>query len=264
MKKLYSPLIFVSSFLFAGCSADPETPEEILEASIRALEDINSFQAKILIDQDIIYIDDNSSKQITEINADSVNDPEGIHATMVTNLIDLAPETVLEMYTDGETTYSTSKRWEEWYINQDGGTQPSLDSYKELLDLSERMEWLLSYAGEMDVKEKEDSLILSFTGSGEEFVPFTELMLDFSQPYFNLAEYLNDVSVNEIVYSISFDQNTLLPVDSTINLDIEMINGFDERDMLSDQTIEETYTKMDEIDPIKIPQEIIDNAKEAF
>lgn len=265
MKKLLTALltILTISLMLMSCSTKPKSPEEVLNASIKALEETKSFRLEMTIDQALIYGPNGEpQKQTAEIVTDYVKKPEGLH--LKTNMNVAGPQVDAEMYYAEGEVYTTSSRWEHWYKGKEDGYQPSLDTTKRMVNLSDRLKWLKVHSKEMKMKEEEDHLALSFTGEGEEFESFTNYSLDLSKPALYDSKYLKDVKTNELTYTIFLEKESFLPTETTINLDIEMLNELDGNEMKTTQTIKENYTKMNKIETITIPSEVKDTAKDKF
>ncbi len=265
MKKLFLTSLAISTLTLglSACSPKPDTPEEIFDASIKAMEETNSFQIDMNIDQDLIYGPPRGEpdKQTAKIVTDYVKEPEGLHLNTHMNVAGAKVDA--EMYLAESEVYTTSSRWDHWYKGKEDGYQPSLDTVRKVVDLTERLGWFKTHSKEMEVKD-DDQWVLTFSGEGEKFNRFTEFILDLSKPALYHSKYLEDIKTNELTYTIYIDRESFLPVESEINIDIEMMNELDGNEMATTQTIKETYTKMDEIEAITIPSEVKDMAKDKF
>ncbi|OIU71729.1 DUF6612 family protein [Rossellomorea aquimaris] len=266
MKKLFLTSLAISTLTLglSACSPKPETPEEILDASIKAMKETNSFRIDMNIDQDLTYGPPSGEpdKQTAEIVTDYVKEPEGLHLNTHMNVA--GPKVDAEMYFAEGEVYTTSSRWDHWYKGKENGYQPSLDTVRRMVDLDKRLEWLKTHSEEMEVKEEDDQWVLTFSGEGEKFNRFTEFILDLSKPALYQSLYLEDIKTNDLNYKIYIDRKSFLPAESEINIDIEMMNELDGNEMAAIQTIKETYTKMDEIEAVTIPSEVKDTAKDKF
>ncbi|KSU64489.1 hypothetical protein AS034_01215 [[Bacillus] enclensis] len=266
MKKLFLTSLAISTLTLglSACSPKPDTPEEILDASIKAMEETNSFQIDMNIDQDLIYGPPRGEldKQTAKIVTDYVKEPEGLHLNTQMNVAGAKVDA--EMYLAESEVYTTSSRWDHWYKGKEDGYQPSLDTVRKMVDLDKRLEWLKTHSEEMEVKEEEEQWVLTFTGEGDKFNRFTEFILDLSKPALYHSKYLEDIKTNDLTYSIYINRESFLPAKSDINMDIEMMNELDGNEMATTQTIKETYTKIDEIEAITIPSEVKDTAKDKF
>ncbi|XXM72414.1 DUF6612 family protein [Lysinibacillus sphaericus] len=266
MKKLLFTSLAICTLTLglSACSPKPETPEDILNASIKAMEGTNSFRVNMNIDQDLTYgpPTGDPDKQTAEVVTDYVKEPEGLHLN--THLNVSGAEVEAEMYAAGDAVYATSSRWDHWYKGKEDGYQPSLDTVRKMVDLTERMEWLKTHSKQIEVEEEENQLVLELTGKGEEFLSFTKFILDLSQPALYQSEHLEDIKTNDLTYRIYIDRESFLPAKSEISLNIEMMNELDGNEMATIQTIKEIYTKIDEIEAITIPSEVKDTAKDKF
>ncbi len=244
----------------AACDNKPNTPEEVLESSIQAMEQTNSYRTEVKIEQDIDLFSP-GSKQTNELTMDYVKDPLGLHITQNTKIDNVNKVGAQLYFADGDVyTIDSNYEKENWWKGKDTGYHPSLDEAKEYMDLSKRLEDFQRHSEKLKLEEKEEHYILTLTGEGDSFHELSVYFLDISMPAFIDTDWGENLQNNGFTYTIYIDKESFHFTKSLIRANLEMdLTDMEDR-LETETTIEEKISKYDELERIVIPDEVIENA----
>ncbi|MCM3489991.1 copper amine oxidase N-terminal domain-containing protein [Alkalihalophilus marmarensis] len=231
--------------------------EEFLKATLEA--DLNSYSADMELWQ-IMNVDGEEMTMEMDMKMDVVMDPIGFYQYMAMTMEELSGESIVsEAYLTEEGYYVSEMG--QWIKYDDDMVEEILQLSQMQMDPMYQYELLLDYAENVSVIENKDTYMMSFsiTGSG-----FNELLnellggMDFGIPEEEL-EMIGLLFENfDISISSVFDKETLFPLSQQMTSELAVtIEG---ETMQLTQKVDGTYSNFNEIEKIKIPQEVIDSA----
>jgi hypothetical protein len=258
MKKIltYCACITVVLGLTACADDKPDTPEEVLEASIQAMETIHSYRSNMEINQDAVY--SSPFKQKADIMMDYVKEPEGMYLRGKTQVDQVKVEGQL-YFVDGD-VYQKDTIIDYWVKGKETGFHPSLDDAIEQLNLVERLEWLQTHKGDLEMEVKEGEYVLTLKGSGDTYQEWSKQIVDISMPAFYKSTFGKNLVNNGFTYTVHIAKDDFLLSKAITQANLQLTVDEDEKILKTKTTIEEDISKVDEIDPIVVPDKVFDSA----
>lgn len=249
---------------------DPEVVN-IFEKAIEAAKEINNAEVKL------------ESEQLVEIPSQSMSlnmdmdfelrmsmDPYAIHQKGVVkgaDPMDEDAEVEVEVYITDDAFYIYDTEFEQWLkTNEMEFVGTAVDAIEQS-DTVQQLERIEQYAEEFEIEETDSEYIFTFIADGEKFhdlyqdILRKELLQD---PSFQITEdesdILKNMDINQLDYEVVVDKETLYTTAINMNMDISFeIEG---EELFQTQRMKATYSNINDIEPIEVPQDVIDSAVE--
>ncbi|NYF25890.1 DUF6612 family protein [Sporosarcina sp. JAI121] len=239
------------------------TAQEVYEKAMAVSNEQKSMHAKMEIDQ-LIKMPSQEFEMDSKIKMemDMVMEPLSMYQKMN---IDMGEQgkTIMEMYMTDAGFFMSNPESEDWIkFPEDmyeemvgqmaGGADPTLDMnmFKEFID-------------DFKFEQTDDEYILTLSASGDKFTELfkkvaTENMpagleMDDAQ-----AEVLENMEVESLDYEIFIDKKSFYT--TAFNMKMGMTMKIEGEEMHINQKVHADISKINEIDNIEVPQEILDNA----
>lgn len=264
MKKLLGlgSAIFLAAGLTAcGTTTSGKDVEDIINSSIAASEDLESFHVKMEMEQDIIPAAEDAEKvtQESTIEMDYVTEPLGLYQTTEMTMMGMPIEA--ETYFTEEGMYTKDSMSNQWQAAPKEMSDSIVQMSKDQADATEQLKQMKEYIKDVKVDEKDDRYVISFSASGEEYQNLVEEQVEATMPEGLMPkEMLEGLKVNKLDYTYEIDKKTYHPLNFTVNMDFDMeIEG---EKVQSVQKMTGSYSKFNEIEDITIPAEVKENAVE--
>lgn len=253
-------------------SGSNESILDIYEQAVAAAEDIKSAEIDVIMDQLIDY----EGEQM-EISANftiqMITDPLIMHQTGTTSMPFAADDEDdgamdIEMYMTEDDLYIFEGFTESW-IHMPTSGMGDMAEVDDQQDPYEQLKMFEEYIDQFSIEVTNDAYVLYFDVDADSFDDFVKEMLEdttsgdldalFDGADFNPYEH-SDIEFLE--YKMTIDKSTLqireydMKMDMTITAEGETIG--------ISQDVRSIYSKINEIDSIEIPQEVIDGAGDLF
>lgn len=259
-----------------GTDAKPEdTPEEVVqeeELTVQEIfekaqansEEMKSMHATMDIDQNIkVPSEELDMDSKIKLEMDMIIEPLAMHQVMD---MDMGAEgsAKIEIYMTEEGFFMKDPESEQWmklpeeYYDEltesmAAGADPNLD-----LDSFE------DFVEDFTVEEKDDMYILKLKASGEKFNALIQEELQDAGVMEGMDEetaaVLDTMEIHQFEYELFIDKETFNMNAFNMIMDMEM--GEEEETVRIFQDMKADISKINEIDEIKVPQEVLDNAVE--
>lgn len=230
--------------------------EEVFEKSIAAQEEVEDFHMKADMTQSI-----GSGEEEMDINsvidADMVMDPIAFHQ-------------MIDMTANGETMQMESYFTEEGFFMKQGEqwmkfpaemTDSLLSLQENQADPAEQMEMLKEYVDEFTLSEEDDTYVMTLKASGEKFQGLMEKAAeDMGSQNQMMEDAMDQMKVNNVEYTYAIDKESYLPVQMDMKMDSEM--SMEGETISTIMEMSSTYDQYNEIEEVKVPEEVISQAKE--
>ena len=250
------------SLVATACSNKPKAPEDVINASIKAIKEINSFRSVIEVHQDTTYGEPDAeklpSKDSSTITMNYIKEPEALHQSTHISFNDGYQNLKGELYLFDGDVYATDVL-SRWTKGTDAGIRPSLEATRKHLSMIYELKWLQSHSDKIHLEEKNDQYVLTVSGSGNTFKSIAEYLLDITLPASYSSKFVDDLHINSLTYSVFIDKQSHRPVNTTFTTDLEMKVDEGHNSIETTQTIQETYSNFNEVDPIVLPKEVREN-----
>ncbi|PIC99712.1 DUF6612 family protein [Sporosarcina sp. P29] len=235
------------------------TAGEVMEKASAAAETQQSMHSDMDIMQ-TLEMGDEKKEMNSTIEMDMILEPLAIRQTM--NMQANGEEIAIEQYMTQEGFFMKNPESGSWiklpnemYKEVTGQTAGMTESPVDFTMYEE-------YAEDFTFEETDDEYVLTLIGSGEKFSELMKEMLDQNMPAEADEAKLDnvDMKVEKIDLQFTIDKKTFF----TKDFDMDMIMAMEEQgqQVKVTQNIKGTMTKINEIDEIKVPKEILDSAKE--
>lgn len=235
------------------------TAGEVMEKASAAAETQQSMHSDMDIMQ-TLEMGDEKKEMNSTIEMDMILEPLAIRQTM--NMQANGEEIAIEQYMTQEGFFMKNPESGSWiklpnemYKEVTGQTAGMTESPVDFTMYEE-------YTEDFTFEETDDEYVLTLIGSGEKFSELMKEMLDQNMPAEADEAKLDnvDMKVEKIDLQFTIDKKTFF----TKDFDMDMIMAMEEQgqQVKVTQNIKGTMTKINEIDEIKVPKEILDSAKE--
>lgn len=236
------------------------TLEEVFNKAQEASEDVKNMHADMDIAQHIIAGEENMESTI-KMKMDAVIDPFAMYQ-------------VMEMEIAGEGSMKT-----EMYLTDSGffmkdpesGTWLKLpeDMYDEIATTTDATEGatvdfasLKEYLDDFTFEQNDDEYILKLKASGEKFNKLIQDELESAGLLEQMGDEaaLEEMKINEVEYEIFIDKETFDTTAFNLVMDMEM--SAEGETVQIKQDVKSKISKINEIDEITVPAEVLDEAVE--
>lgn len=239
------------------------TAQEVYEKVMAVSEEQKSMHAKMDIDQ-LIKVPSQEFEMNSKINMDMdmVMEPLSMYQKMK---MDMGEQGKMDMeiyMTDagffmkdpesGDWIKLPNEMYEEMSGQLSGGADPTLD-----------MNMFKEFTDDFKFEQTDDAYILTLSAAGDKFSKLfkkvaTENMPAGMEMNEEQAEVMENMEVKSLEYEIFIDKKTFYT--NAFNMKMDMKMEVEGEEMHIDQKVKADISKINEIDTIKIPQEILDNA----
>lgn len=250
-----------------GDSAQSDlTLEEVFEKSLKASEEMKSFHAKMDIKQEVEH---EGSPLNVDVNMDMdvIVDPMALYQKTTTKM-EADGESIAEGTLNTE-TYLTDEGFFMYLENEDTWAKFPSELSDQLMQIpnsqsnpAEQLEQLKTFVEDFSFEQNDKEFILKLTASGEKFEAFLKETALNALPEQMKAneEIINSMKINNVEYEIFIDKENFYTTGLNMIMDSQM--KVEEYEIKLHQEMTGTYSNINGIDQIKVPQEAIDNAEE--
>ncbi|MFC4402945.1 DUF6612 family protein [Gracilibacillus xinjiangensis] len=275
--RMFVPLSFVGENAGADVAWDHESKtvtitaeEDEIDAATKAfleklLEvELNSFSADMKLDQTMTMMGEEISMNM-DIQMDAVLDPFGMYQAMSMSMEQLGETIKTESYMTEQGYYEYDSFSDQWVKYEDELAEEFANLGDFQLDPTAQFELMKRFYDKVEVVENDDTYELHISVSGDGFEDLLNEIL--SLPELGLGENTEDleemfgeldITINQMDIVSVLDKETLYPVSDKMNTD--MVISVEGEEIKIVQSMENTYSNVNEIEKITIPQEVIDNA----
>lgn len=246
------------------------TLKQVFDKSLAQSESIKSLNAYVEMTQFIEVPSQNVEMNTeTKMTMDMFVDPLSIYQKGTTSTTvpgqdaSAQPQEVeIESYTTEEGFFMNHSMSEQW-------VKLPADMYEQMMamsqnqaDPSQQLKDLEVFMDDFTFEQTKDMYVLNLSASGDKFNEFIQKQLTETMPEMQLdqEEMLKDMNIEKVDYEIFIDKETFNT--AAFNMVLEMTISVEGEEMKMSQDLKSTFTKYNEIEPIIIPQEVIDNAQE--
>ena len=239
------------------------TVQEVYKKVMAVSEEQKSMHAKMDINQHIkVPSQEFEMNSTIKMDMDMVMEPLSIYQKMDVDMGEQGKMDVEVYMTDagffmndpesGEWLKLPNEMYEVMIGQMGGGANPTLD-----------MNMFKEFADDFKFEQTEDAYILKLSASGDKFSELfkkvaTENMPAGVEMNEEQAEVMKNMEVKLLEYEIFIDKKTFYT--NAFNMRMDMTMKVEGEEMHIDQKVNADISKINEIDKIEVPQEILDNA----
>ncbi|MEY8752144.1 DUF6612 family protein [Alkalicoccobacillus gibsonii] len=239
-----------------------EDAKSILEQSINAMTDVESFSMDMTMDQTMEMEGEEPLEMSTKLKMDAIQDPLSFYQ-VIESPDPLSGElTEVEQYfVDGEIyTYDPSQ---DMWIKMSGDLIGMNDIEDLEMSPDEQLETLMNFADDITVEDEGDRYALTIDGSGDELKEIAKELANAEADatmQADMDQIFEGMNITKLDYVLYINKETYYQEEMSMNLDMEMDAEGDT--VTISQVSSGTFGKFNEIDEITVPSEAIDNAVE--
>lgn len=239
---------------------DGLTATEIIEKALAASADQNSMHLTMDINHNTSVPEhDFTSDTKMNIESDLIVKPFALHQVTKTNIAD--EEMDLEWYATDDAFYLYNTTEELWLDMPEEDKDEIIGDFSEEIDQFLFLELFEEFSNEFTVDETDDAYTVKLESSGDKFdAIITELIVDELLAEFEEDEEVDikNLNVKNITLEFSIAKETFYTNGFDLNLDTSL--ELDGVEMIFTQKTTAAVSKINEIEEIEIPQEVIESA----
>lgn len=242
---------------------EEQAAKEIYEKAIQAAESLESSSSTLMIEQNMSSPNgEEDLHSVTEGEVELTTDPLTMYEKlMIDGEADGEDvETIVEMYITEDAFYFYDETLDEW-IKTDTSVMGDINDMAIQGDPSEQLKQIEQFMSGTEVEENDDEYILTVEADGDAMMDMVEEMLGGIMPPELMQEMaaegidiFEQMTINHMTYNLTFDKETFdllhFELDSDMDLEVDGETGN------ISQMMEVTYSDINELDPVEVPEEI--------
>lgn len=237
------------------------TAQELIEKVASEGANLKSFHMQSSINQDMkITAGENTQDQKLNmtIDMDYVGEPLGVYSEIVTEMPGVAEKTTMKQYITEKAAYMENAG--TWMKLPDATITELVEQMKAQGNPEEQLKQLSSILDEVNVSEKDGQYFMEAKISGDNVKALAEKFLSQSGAADEqLSAMLQQMNLKSMEISYLIDKKTYFPLSSTVKMQMDM--SMDGQSLDMSMAMNATFSKLNEVEAISIPQEVIDSAQ---
>lgn len=242
--------------------AATDDARSILEQSINAMTDVESFNMDMTMNQTMEMEGEEPLEISTNLKMDAIQDPLSFYQ-VIESPDPMSGEIaeVEQYFVDGEIyTYDPSQ---DMWIKMSGDLMGMNDIEDLEMSPEEQLETLMGFADDITVEDEGDRYALTINGSGDELKEIAQGLANAETDatmQAQMDQLFESMNITKLDYVLYINKETYYQEEMNMNLDMEMDAEGDT--ITISQVSTGTFGKFNEIDEISVPSEALDNAVE--
>lgn len=239
---------------------EPElTIEDVLQKSADASERLESY----VMDLDLL-VDLEIEEEIMTVKSDALmeitKEPLTFYQEMSLDFGFGEEPVGTKAYYNEQGVFAHETTSNQWAKFPEAMSQDLLEAVGQQLKPHEDIKNLQQYTDDFNFEEDEQNYILTLPARGEKFKDLNQEIAsnNVSEELVAADNLFESLDIHSIEYEILVDKETFYP--NAINMILDMSISNEDQSVSALQTVNVTYTDFDEVQPITIPQEVIDQA----
>ncbi|MFX3674976.1 MAG: DUF6612 family protein [Paenisporosarcina sp.] len=246
------------------------TLKEVFAKSLEQAEKVKSLRASIDMSQVVdIPAQEISMETSSKMDMDMEIEPLGLYQKGTTSMKMLGDETTeqpeavqIESYLTNQGFFMYDSMSKQWMKLPSDMYDQILSMSQNQADPSQQLKDLESFLEDFTFEQNDSSYILKLVASGDKFNTLIQKQMSETMPDMMIEEeeLLKDMNVEKVNFEIFIDKKTFNT--TALNMVMDMTMAVEGENMKVSQDIKSIYTKFNDVDSIKVPQDVVDNAKE--
>ncbi|MGB2992970.1 MAG: DUF6612 family protein [Paenisporosarcina sp.] len=245
------------------------TLKQVFDKSLAQSESIKSLNADIEMSQ-VIEVPSQNVEMDTEtkMTMDMFVNPLSIYQKGTTSTTvpgqdtsEQPQEVEIESYMTEEGFFMNHSMSQQWVKLPADMYEQMMSMSQKQADPSQQLKDLEMFRDDFSFEQSDDMYVLKLSASGDKFNELIQKQLTETMPAMELEQenMLKDMNIEKVDYEIFINKKTFNT--SAFNMNLEMTVTVEGEEMKMSQNMKSTFDKFNEIEPIKVPQEVLDNAK---
>lgn len=269
MKKVTVGFVVLFMMILAACGGS-ESAKEVYENALAAGEEMESAELDMTIHQTM------SSEEMPEglvmdmdMQSEMTLDPIAMYqAGTISFEMDGMPfDTEMEMYVTDSDFYMYESMSDTWLHSGEEMMPTELMNMEQ--NPTDQLEILESFIEDVEFEEEEDFYVFRYSGDGEELLELSQELIKenlgedtFAEMGIEVDEILDQMTIHSIFYEILIEKDTYNTESIAMDMDVSIEEAGETLEMK--QEMNATYTGINTIDSIEVPQEVIDSAESVY
>ncbi|CAM3222552.1 DUF6612 domain-containing protein [Filibacter tadaridae] len=237
------------------------TAQEVYEKVIAASEEQKSMHAKMDIDQAIeVPSEDFNMTSTIKMDMDMIVDPLAMYQKMS---MDMGEQGTMdtEIYMTEEGFFMHDPENDQWLKMPAGMSEDMMAQMGNGADPTLDMKMFKDFVEDFEFEQTDDEYILTLVASGEKFTSLIQKTVADNMPAGmemgeEETEMMKNMKVEKLNYKIFIDKKTFYT--NAFDMDMDMTMTIEGNEMHIVQKMNAVISKINEIDTIKVPQEVLD------
>ncbi|KAB2339009.1 hypothetical protein F7731_05030 [Cytobacillus depressus] len=238
------------------------TLEEVLEKSTEASNGLKSFSVKMDVEQDMSSDQEELNMNTQSIiEMDVVTDPMAFYQKMTMSLADTGENFQTESYFSEDGMFFYEPSGQQWMKFPQEMTDAFLQMAGQQSNPGDELKKLQKFVEDFTFEQDAKNYILKLKASGDKFNDFIkETAAEALPPEMAMEGLMDDMKINAVEYEFLIDKESFYPVALDVLMEMEMT--IEDQTIVMKQKMNGQYSKLNEIEAITVPQEVIDSAVE--
>lgn len=238
------------------------TVEEILGESIKAMADVNGFTTEMDMTQEMTLPgEEDSLTTQSKITMELTQDPLAMHQVMEMDVPEMG-KMATEMYMADNNVYFKDEVEDAWFTYPEDLTQELVDLQDMQMKPEEQLEILKKNSEHLSYEEKDGQYVVTVEGSAASLQEFAqELNSSLSDELTSeLDDMMSMADITELDFTLYIDKETFYQTKMDMYMVLELtVEG---ETLNIESTTHATFDNFDEVEEIKVPEEVVENAQE--
>ncbi len=239
-----------------------QSAEEVLQESLKAMADVNSFSTVMKSTQKTDGPDGLSFATDSTIEMEMMQEPLTMHQKVVMDIPELG-ETETEIYLVDNKMYFKDEMEDKWFTYPDEFMEEFMDLEEMKLEPEEQLKLLQSYTEHLTLKDEGTHYAITVDGDAEALQELSkELFASMGEQLGGeeLDEMMNMAKFKEFSFTLFIDKESYVQTGLDMNMVFEL-SAEGESVQIESKT-EATFDQFNEITEIVIPPSVIEGAEE--
>lgn len=244
----------------AGLGEDTLDAEELYEKITVANAELESFSTKMDMEQSM-NIDGENMDFDSKLDMDVVQNPFSLKQIMTMELPEVGEQSI-EAYLTEDGFYMFEPEQEQWMKLPSELSEQIIQQSESQADLQSQLAQFDGLQDGLSVDETDDHYVLKFKSTDDSFDQvFQEAIENNMPPELGIdTSMFEDITFNDVQYELFVHKDNYYMSELNMIMDYDMeIEG---EKLNTKQNIKSTYDNYNEIDEIKVPEEVLENAVE--
>ena len=246
------------------------TLKQVFDKSLAQSESIKSLNAEVKMSQSIEVPSQNvEMNTVTNMNMDMFVEPLSIYQKGTTSTLVPGEDSSVQPQKVEIESYMTDKGFFMHHSMSGQWVKLPADMYDQMMSMSQKqadpsqqLKDLEMFKDDFSFEQTEDMYVLKLSASGDKFNELIKKQVTETITAMKLDQenMLKDMNIEKVDYEIFIDKKTFNT--KVFNMDLKMSVSVEGEEMKMSQDLKSTFDKFNEIEPITVPQEVLDKAQE--
>lgn len=244
----------------ADLGEDSLNAEELYEKITVANAELESFSTKMDMTQTMEIDGENMDIQ-SVIDMDVVQNPFSLKQVMTMNMPEIGEQSI-EAYLTEDGFYMLDPEQDQWMKLPSEFSEQIIQQSEAQADLQSQLAQFDGLQDGLTVDETADHYVLNFKSTDNDFEEIFKETIEnnFPEEMGLDMNMFDDITFNDVQYELLVQKDNFYMSELNMIMDFDMeIEG---EKLNTKQNIQSTYDNYNEIDEIKVPKEVLDNAVE--